>query len=178
MKTIVIYISFIFLALPVFSQVTYEGSVNSKYKTVQLDDGNIRYFIFNRKTDELSFYNIDGTTWKKVKISLEQNEYFGEILLVSQKTINPDDLIEVAYTTETFKSFPPNGEDPEANLDAVKYTLYIINEDGNSLLSVPDSHTMKLLTSNRKNKLLIYKNSKHGFRNDGETLVYTLPENN
>lgn len=178
MKTIVLYISFIFLALPGFSQLKYEGSVNSKYKTVQLDDGSIKYLGFNPTTNELYFNNIDGSSWKTIKISLKRNEYFEDILHVSQYTINPDSNIEVAYTTTTFISQPPNNENPEAGGNRIDYTLNIINEKGVSLLSVPNSHTIKLFSMKGKNKLLIYRNSKHGFRNDDEVLVYTLPENN
>ena len=177
MKTIILFLNLIVLSIPGFSQLTYEGSVNSKYKTIQLDDGSIKYFDFNSTNNELNFNNIDGSPWKRIKISLKRNEYFDEILLVSQYTINPDSSIEVAYTTTTFVSQPPNHENPEAGGNRIDYTLNIINEKGISLLSIPNSHALKLSSTNGKNKLLIYTGTEHSFRSDGEILVYTLPEN-
>ena len=51
----------------------------------------------------------------------------------------------------------------------------IINESGQKLLSVPNSQSFNLTSSNGKNKLLIYKNIGRGFLDDNETLVYALP---
>lgn len=175
MKSTIIALGLILLfSFQSFSQLEFEGVINSKFKTAQLEDGEIKYYNFDSNTSEIKIYNLDNSLWKSIKIPLESNHFFEEILMISQNTINPDKGIEIAYTCLKY-NYNSIEEDPESETNAVQFTLNIINESGKKLLSVPNSHVMKLTTSNGKNKLLIFKNVGTGFNNDSEILVYALP---
>lgn len=175
MKIIIIVLALIFsFFFQSFSQLEFEGVINSKFKTIHLENGEIKYYNFNTKTKEINFYNLDNSLWKSIKIPLENNHFFEEIIMISQNTINPDPKIEIIYTCLKY-NFNPIEEDPEPENNAVQFTLNIINESGQKLLSVPNSHEMKLTSENGKNKLLIFKNVGKGFQNDSEILVYALP---
>ncbi len=175
MKTTIIVLALIFsFSFPGFTQLEFEGVINSKFKTIQLENGEIKYYNFSTKTQEINFYNIDNSLWKTIKIPLENNHFFEEIIMISQNIINPDQEIEIVYTCLKY-NFDPNEEDPESENNAVQFTLNIINESGQKLLSVPNSHEMKLTSEKGKNKLLIFKNVGKGFQNDSEILVYALP---
>lgn len=175
MKTILLLFGLTFLlCFQSFSQLEFEGVINSKFKTTQLEDGEIKYYNFDSNTSEIKIYNLDNSLWKSIKIPLENNHFFEEILMISQNTINPGKGIEIAYTCLKY-NYNSIEEDPESVTNAVQFTLNIIDESGQKLLSVPNSHEMKLTTSNGKNKLLIFKSGGKSFRDDNEILVYALP---
>lgn len=175
MKTILLLFGLSFL-IPYqgFSQLEFESVIRSMYNTIQLENGELKYYHFDIKSQELKVYNLDNSLWKSFKIPLEQNHFFEEIKMISQNTINPDEQIEIVYTCLKY-NYNPIEEDPESVNNAVQFTLNIINESGQRLLFVPNSHELKLTSANGKNKLLIFKNVGRGFNNDSEILVYDLP---
>lgn len=175
MKTTMLLVGLAFLLyFQSFSQLELEGVINSKFKTIQLEDGEIKYYNFDSKTSELKIYDLDNSLWKSINISLEHNHFFEEILMISQNTINPDKGIEIAYTCLKY-NYNPIEEDPESEANAVQFTLNIIDESGEKLLSVRNSHQLKLTTTNGKSKLLLFKNGGKSFRDESEILVYALP---
>ncbi len=175
MKSIIIVLGLIFLfSFQSFSQLELEGVINSKFKTAQLEDGEIKYYNFDSNTSEIKIYNLDNSLWRSIKIPLESNHFFEEILMISQNTINPDKGIEIAYTCLKY-NYNPIEEDPESENNSVQFTLNIINESGQKLLSVPNSRQLKLTTTNGKSKLLIFKSGGKSFRDGSEILVYALP---
>ena len=55
MKTkALIFVLFVFFSISSFAQLKFEGEVESKYKTYQLDDGSFKYVIYNKKEEERS----------------------------------------------------------------------------------------------------------------------------
>ncbi len=175
MKTTMLLVGLAFLLyFQSFSQLELEGVINSKFKTIQLEDGEIKYYNFDSKTSEIKIYNLDNSLWKSINISLEHNHFFEEILMISQNTINPDKGIEIAYTCLKY-NYNSIEEDPESETNAVQFTLNIIDESGEKLLSFPNSHQLKLTTTNGKSKLLIFKSRGKSFRDESEILVYALP---
>jgi hypothetical protein len=176
MKSTIIALGLILLfSFQSFSQLELEGVINSKFKTTQLEDGEIKYYNFDSNTSEIKIYNLDNSLSKAIKIPLERNHFFEEILMISENTINPDKGIEIAYTCLRY-NYNAFEEDPESETNAVQFTLNIINESGEKLLSVPNSHQLKLATTNGKSKLLIFKSGGKSFRDDSEILVYALPD--
>lgn len=177
MKTILLLFGLTFLIHHQgFSQLEFEGVIKSMYNTIQLEDGELKYYRFDTKSQELKVYNLDNSLWKSFKIPLEKNHFFEEIKMISQNTINPDEQIEIVYTCLKY-NYNSIEQDPESENNAVQFTLNIINESGQRLLSVPNSHELKLKSVNGENKLLIFKNVGRGFNNDSEILVYALPNN-
>ena len=81
-----------------FSQLTYEGKVDTDLKSVQLEDGTLKYMNYNRTNQQFVLYNTDQTVWKKIKLPLPQQHILDEIKLISRTTFNKDDLLEIAYS--------------------------------------------------------------------------------
>jgi hypothetical protein len=178
MKTIMLLFSLtLLISFQAFSQLEFEGIIKSKYKTVQLENGELKYYHYDSKSDELTIYNLDNSVWKSIKLSIEEDHFFEEILLVSQNTIHPDKNIEIVYTSLKYM-FMGIEEDPESSSDRVQFSLNIISETGKKLLSVPNSHSLKIANNNGHKKLLIYKNVGKRFIDDDEILVYALPHKN
>lgn len=177
MKIIMLFFSLtLLISFQSYSQLEFEGVIKSNFKTIQLDDGEIKYYNFNNKSQEIKLYNLDNSLWKTIQLSLDKNHFFEEILMVSQKTINPDVNFEIVYTCLKY-GIASIEENPESYENKIEFTLNIINESGQKILSVPNSQSFNLASSNGKNKLLIYKNIGRSFLDDNETLVYALPNN-
>jgi len=175
MKTIMLLFSLTLLvSFQAYSQLEFEGVIKSNFKTIQLEDGEIKYYNFNNKSQEIKFYNLDNSLWKTIQLSLDKNHFFEEILMVSQNTINTDKGIEIIYTCIEY-NYTQYEEDLQIEDNRIEFTLNIINESGQKLLSVPNSQSFNFASSNGKNKLLIYKNIGKSFLDDNETLVYSLP---
>ena len=100
-KSIVSLIILITIALNSFPQIAFEKNVNTILKTFQLENGSIKYFELNKKTKAISIYNMDNSLWKTINLEIPKNHYLGEIKLISQKTFNDDDLMEVRSEEHT-----------------------------------------------------------------------------
>ena len=84
MKTIMLLFSLtLLISFQTYSQLEFEGIIKSKYKTVQLEDGELKYYHFNSKSKELKIYNLDNSIWKSINIPLEEDHFFDEILMIS-----------------------------------------------------------------------------------------------
>ena len=173
MKTIYIHITFLLLfSSTLFAQIKYEGTIDARYKTMQLDDGSFKYLKYNKKLQEVIIFNLDNTLWRTVKLPLPKNHYLDEIKLVSLHTFNNDELVELVYSCVEYDS--RNSEDPDDDIVIVNFTLNIINEKGDLILKVPDSNEMEIIPSSNQTKLLIYKHIGQGFDSKDETLIYSL----
>lgn len=176
MKTIMLFLSLTLLvSSQSYSQLELEGIIKSKFKTIQLENGEIKYYYFNSKTEELEIYNVDNSLWKSVQLSMDKDHFFDEILLVSQEIINPDKSIEIVFTSIKLM-YVGIEEDPKSSSDRIQFSLNVITETGEKLLTVPNSHSIKIATNNGHKKLLIYKNIGRTFLDDNEILVYSLPK--
>lgn len=165
---------FLFISVNVCAQLKYEGTVNSMYKTFQLDDGTIKYVKYNKKEQKVFVFSLDKTLWREVNLPLPEGHQLDEIKHISVHTLNKDDLIEMAYSCVKYKI--TDGDDIRAEKrNPMEFTLNIINETGVSLLEVPGSHDMKIVHSNGQKNLLVFKLFEKHFDENNETLVYSLP---
>lgn len=174
MKTkALIFVLFVFFSISSFAQLKFEGEVESKYKTYQLDDGSFKYVIYNKKEEVLKIFNLDNTLWRTVNIPLPKHHILDELKHISVNTFNDDDLVELIYSCAIYYS-NDEYEDPMQDFYLVDFTLNIINEHGEHLLKVSDSNEMKLLDSNGERKLIIYKHIGKGFDAKDKTLIYSF----
>jgi hypothetical protein len=174
MKTkTLIFVLFVFFAINSSAQLKFEGEVDSKYKTYQLDDGSFRYVIYNKKQEVITIFNLDNTIWRTVKIPLPKHHVLDELKHISVRTLNDDDFVELIYSCAVYY-MNDDTEDPEQDFHLIDFTLNIINEHGEHLLKVQDSNEMKILDSNGEKKLIIYKHIGKGFNAKGKTLIYSL----
>lgn len=175
MKTIMLILSLaLFISFQSYSQLEFEGVINSTFKTIQLENGEMKYYNFNTKSQEIKLYNLDNSLWKTIQLSIDKNHFFEELLMVSQNIINPDANYEIVYTCLEYGDFSIE-KGPDSWENKIEFTLNIIDESGQKILSIRNSQSFNITSSNGKNKLLIYKNIGRGFLDDNETLVYGLP---
>lgn len=175
MKTkISIIIFFLIISSVGYAQLNYEGVVDSRYKSVQLEDGQFKYLKYNKKSQELLIFNLDNSLWKTVKLPLPKNHILDEIKHISQTTFNKDELVEVVYSCVEY-SHNQDYEDPNKPFVDIIFTLNIINEKGEHILKVDDSSEMELIDSDGQEKLLIYKHIGKGFNAHEQTIIYSLP---
>lgn len=171
---IVIIMCMLFLSTKGISQIKFEGSVKSKYKSIQLDDGSFKYAKYNNKEQSIYIYNLDNSVWRTVKLPLPKNHHLDEIKLISQKTFNKDDDVEIVYSCVEY-TVPDDYEDPTVGFAKVNFTLNIITQDGSSLLKIENSNEIEIVKSNGLTKMLVYKHVGSGFNGDDQTLIYNLP---
>ncbi len=172
---ITIIIILISIYASTYSQLILEGSFNDRFKTIQLDNGEIKYLKYDKEEQYIYIHNIDQTVWKKVRIPLPEEHLLDEIKSVTQTTLNKDTLVELIYSCVEYKKNEIGGNAVLGSLE-VQFTLNIVNENGEMILKVPDSNEIELVGNNGNRKLLIYKHIGKGMLNRGQTLVYSLPE--
>lgn len=175
MQTLFLTLSLmIFLTVSSFSQLKYEGKLDAKYKSMELDDGTLKFVKYNKKEQKVLIFNSDNSLWRTIELPLPKQHLLDEIKYISQHTFNNDDSVELVYSCLVY-SLSDDLEDPEKENVIIDFTLNIINESGEIILRVPDSNDMEIIDFNGTKKLLIYKHpGKHINENEG-TLIYTLP---
>ena len=176
-RLIVTLIFLLILLIPGFNQLVFEGKYNDKYKRVHLDNGDIKLIAYDKKAQALYINNLDQSPWKKVIVKLPSEHLLDEIKSITQNTFNPDTLIELVYSCVEYKRVK-DSYDPEKSTLQIQFTLNIINENGETILKVPDSNEMEIIDGEETRKLLIYRHIGTGMDTEGHTLVYTIPKYN
>ena len=163
----------VLLHLGLRAQIKYEGSVDSKYKTFQLDDNTYKYIKYNSLNESVLIFNLDNTLWRSVKLPLPEGHVPDEIKHISQHLFNNDDYAEVIYSCVVF----PDAyyyENPEVEYAPLDFTLNIVSENCDTMLKVPGSNEMEIIKSKKGNKILVYKHMGKHFSKNEETLIYSF----
>lgn len=178
MKALIISIGILFLASTSFAQLVQDETVEGRFKTFQLDNGEAKYLKYDKKAEIIKIYNLDHSVWKSVKLPLPKGHLLDEIKLISTKTFNNDENVEILYSCVIYDwGFYDIEEDPTVNEDEyIHFTLNIIDENGQSLLKVEDSNDYEIIESDGKQKLFVYKHISSGFNSKSQTLVYSIPQ--
>lgn len=163
----------IFLSTYAHAQLKYEGTVDSRYKTIQLDDGTFKYVKYNQKEQKVLIFNLDNSLWRTIKLPLPKHHLLDEIKYISQHTFNDDDLVELVYSCVVYEANNYFESSDEDNL-TIEFTLNIISESGEYILKVQNSNEMEIINSNGQKKLLIYKHLGEHFNGKDETLIYSF----
>ena len=166
---------FLSIAAVTYSQVEYEGTVNSIVKTTQFNDGVTRYYKLDSKQSQLVVYNLDNTIWKSIGLIVPENESVGKILLVSDRVFNNNNKLEIAYTTTWYELNSDNFEVAAAEIAQTHYTLFIIDEASSKILEVKGGYDFSVVENNGNKKLLVFKNAKAPeSRDHGYTDIFSL----
>lgn len=178
MKTTVI-IGAILLLLTVdsYSQVTLLKSVESSFKTVKLDDGSFRYLKYNIDDNILNLYYLNDSLWKTVQLPLPKHHFLNEIKHVSTHIFNNDDSVEIGYSCVVY-NISDGIERPDIDLPLVDFTLNIITESGQPILSVKDSNDMEIKSQDGHPLLFVYKHERTRMHDPKGVMIYTLREPN
>jgi hypothetical protein len=169
----IILLLFVLLSVNSFAQLKFEGTVNSKYKTFQLEDGSFKYVLYTKEDELLQIFNLDNTLWRTVKIPLPRNHVLDELKHISVHTFNQDDLVELIYSCAEYSS-NSEYENPNEPFLLVDFTLNIINELGETMLKIKNSNEMEIIDSEGEKKLIIYKHIGTGIKAKDETLIYSF----
>lgn len=173
MKTIIIsFTIYIVISISALAQLSYEGKTDSRYKIFQLEDGSLKYTMYDKKQKHILIYNLDHTLWRTVEIPLPKWHFFEEIKHISQFTLNQDELVEVIYSCSVYGS-TLNEEDPEGEF-LYDNTLNVINDLGETILKVEGASEMKILEANNKSRLLVFKHTGKSDHRKRETLVFSF----
>jgi len=156
-----------------YPQLTYEGKYDTNLKTIQLEDGSVKYVKLNYKSDQLMIFNMDHSMWKEIDLNIPKYHFIDDVKLISQRTFDQDDQYEILYTCYTFEN-SQNLESPESINSKHLFTLKIVNESGKELLKVENASEYKLLQINGINKLLIFTSEDSGFNTINYTEIYSL----
>lgn len=178
MKALIISIGFIFMVSTSFAQLVQDETVEGRFRTFKLDNGEAKYLKYDKKAEIINIYNLDHSVWKSVKLTLPKGHLLDEIKLISTKTFNSDDAVEILYSCVVYDwEYFDIEEDPSVNEDEyIHFTLNIIDENGKSLLKVKDSNDYEIIESSGKKKLLVYKHISSRFSSKSQTLVYSIPQ--
>jgi hypothetical protein len=171
MKTALIFLQIFFLSFTVgFSQVQLEGKHNAALKIFQSDDGSLKFYKVDQEKKELIIFNEDNSLWKKIDLKIPENHLIDDVKIISASTEKENAEMKILFTCYYIGTYTM--EDVSEHFSKLVFMLNIIDEEGNFLLQVPETSDYKLLTANGKNKLLVYKNDRKGFKNNRQVDVY------
>jgi len=123
---------FILTKFSLFAQINLENTYNDGYVyRVNLAYSGEKYYLLDAQNNQAKIYNADHTLWKSINLSVPNGALLFGIYHLSESKINSDSLVEVAYSFYI-------------NSGTLVYESRIINEQGNTLLSVPDAHAIYL----------------------------------
>nr|WP_321409141.1 hypothetical protein [uncultured Carboxylicivirga sp.] len=176
MKAFFIIIALMLVVSSSFAQLVQDETVEGKYRTFQLDGGDVKYVKYNKKAEVIDIYNLNHSLWKSVKIPLPKGHILDEIKLISTRTFNNNDAVEILYSCVIYDLDYYDVESSLNQDDYVHFTLNIIDENGKSLLKVDDSNDYEIIESNGVKKLLVYKHISRGFNSKTQTIVFSIPQ--
>ncbi len=126
--------------------LTLENAYQSQVKRVKLENSGEKYYTFAwLLNNQVKIYNSNHTLWKTINLPLVQIENSPIVNILSETIIDPNAIIELAYTFNT------------GLLNGVGYSSKVIDENGAILLDaeyVQDLYVSKI--QGLKNKLIGY----------------------
>ncbi len=167
---------FLFAALQIsgYGQIKYEGTLDDGLNSILLDNGEIKYAVYNKSEKTLVVYNSDHSEWKSVLLPIPRKLYFDELKSISVNVFNPDTLIELAYTCVEYLS--NNELESTTNYVDVLSTLFVINEEGALILEAENCSHMEIVDSKGARELWVYKQVGQGADREEHVDVYSLPD--
>lgn len=118
MKKTIVFFVFLIIALNLKAQITLEHSFSSQghYTWYYNSDEGIRYYGFNKATNQLTLYNVDYSIYKTITMSIAADYKFYSIYCVSDKLFNSDDKIEFVFVTSKGTDYSMKLYDENKNL--------------------------------------------------------------
>ncbi|MFO7671973.1 MAG: hypothetical protein R6W31_20110 [Bacteroidales bacterium] len=175
LKGLLLVPAFAMLYISGFGQISYEGTLDRGLNAVLLDNDETKYASYHKSEKIMRVYNEDFSEWKSFPLNIPANFYFDELKSISVKVFNTDRLVELAYTCIEYRT--SNNLESTTNYVDEVYTLFVVNEDGKTVMESENSKDIKIVDSNGKRKLLVFKQTgdgKDGLREQVD--VYSLPE--
>ncbi|MCB9081949.1 MAG: T9SS type A sorting domain-containing protein [Lewinellaceae bacterium] len=159
------FLFFVMLALvsscPLSAQITLEQNyLDGQVSRIKLEQAGEKYYYLSIPNKLVNILNADHTTWKSIPLPLPEGATLTSVTHLSQRKINADDLIEIAYSYYTIGS------------QGISFACRLINETGTELLTVPNANVLTLSElPGLPSQLLVVLSGP-----PATSQVYTLPE--
>jgi len=173
MKRLLIIIQiFIFSLSTGFAQIQYEGQQDAALKVFQSEDGTLKFYKVDKKKGELLVFNEDNSLWKSIALKTPKGHLIDDINIIDVSMMDDKNELKILFTCYYKGTYTM--EDLSEHFSKQVFMLNIIDEEGNFLLQIPEAMDYKLLTANGKNKLLVYKTDKKGFKSRRRMDIYSF----
>lgn len=155
--------------LPAGAQPVFENQYTASATICHLEVSGDKYFAMDNINNRCLIYNMDHTVYRTIDLVLPADYYMYNILHVSEKTFNSDELVEFAYIYSKY-----TGTDTSWYYS---YETRVINEHGTEILKIPGAgHSEILQTESLGRKWLAYIYDFSVLPATTRTRVYSLPE--
>jgi hypothetical protein len=134
--------------IPVMGQITLETTYSYSATIAEIDKNEFCYFLMDVPQQQCRIYNSDHELYKSIFLSIPEGYYLYNIQFVSRKLFNKDDLIELLYIYAKYNTSDQG--------NYYQYGLEIINENGKSLLKLPNGGYAETKKLDDDTKLLAY----------------------
>lgn len=129
------------------AQITIENTYAYSTSVCEVNDADF-YFLMDIPENQCRIYNTNHELTKTINLSIPEGYYLTDIKFIGEGLFNSDALLELLYIYEKYISSETG--------NYFKYGLAVINEEGTSLLSLPNGGWADIKKVSNKNKLLTY----------------------
>ena len=169
MKTFAIITFTLLTGLTLFAQPVLETTYTASANICQMENAGEVYYLMDVVNYQCRIYNMDHVLYKTISLPTPDGYYLEDVQFVSEKLFNEDNLIELVYS---YSKFVPTTESYYYT-----YEAKLINENGNTLLTIPGAgHTNVIETVTSGKKFLVYIYDYSVIPYITHTQVYELPE--
>ncbi len=156
MKTLIISLVLVLLVSTGFTQLIKVNVLDDKVQLLELENGMIKYIIYQEKSKILQIVNPDRSIWKTIVLPLTTGHFLDEVKSISTNIFNNDPLVEILYTSVEY-DYSFDYENPFNENDFMTLALNIINEKGEVLFREKEITDCAIIDLEGKKELLVYK---------------------
>ena len=156
MKALLILLGIVLLVSTGFTQIIQVNVLDENAKILKLENGRMKYIMYQEKDKILNILNLDQSVWKTINLSLATGHFLDEVKSISTDIFNKDSLVEILYTSVEY-DYSYDFENPFNPNDFITFALNIINEKGQVLLREEGVTDYSIVELNGKNELFVYK---------------------
>jgi hypothetical protein len=136
------------IAVCAMSQITLENTYNYSASVTELNDEDYYYYLMDVPASQCRIYTSSHVLYKTIYLSIPDGYYLSDVKFVGTNLFNSDALIELLYIYEKYV--------PTESSYYFQYGLSVINEDGYSLLNLPNGGWAELNKIKNEHRLLAY----------------------
>jgi hypothetical protein len=141
-------------------------------KIIELNNGDLKLINTDLKHKTVSVNNLDNTSWLIFKLDGNKDETINDLQILDLSNYQSDNKhIFLLYSTYRREIMPIEDFSEVFNR---KFTLKIINTNGDILLKVNKVTDYKILGNYPNQKLMIRKIKKQGFKTTRHLEIYNL----
>ncbi len=148
MKNMILSLILIFSTYMANAQITLENSYAYSTSVSEVNDEDYFFYLMDVALSQCRIYTKNHELQKTIDLSIPEGYYLSDIKFVGKGIFNSDDLIELLYIYEKYVSTDAGSY--------YQYGLSVVNEDGTTLLLLPNGGWAEVKNVANENKLLAY----------------------